>query len=77
MIPFLGLPVGALAELLDARLTLDTDANNTGKRKVDGSRSDTRIGQPATERWTNERFRQVLLLILEFRNERARNQGRP
>ena len=69
MIPFLGLPVGALAELLDARLTLDTDANNTGKRKVDGSRSDTRIGEATTERWTNERFRQVMLLILEFRNE--------
>ena len=40
-----------------------------GKRRVDGTRSDTRIGEATTERWTNERFRQVLLLILEFRRE--------
>ena len=40
---------------------------NTGKRKVDGSRAATRIGATATERWCNERFRQTMLLVLEFR----------
>jgi hypothetical protein len=44
----------------------DVDVN-TGKRKVDGSRAATRIGATTTERWANERFRQVMLLVLEFR----------
>jgi hypothetical protein len=46
----------------------DVDVN-TGKCKVDGSRAATRIGASATERWANERFRQVMLLVLEFRLE--------
>ena len=43
------------------------DGINTGKRRTDGSRSDTRVGSATTERWVSERFRQVMLLILEFR----------
>ena len=48
------------------RSLADVDVNS-GKRKVDGSRADTRIGVTATERWANERFRQTMLLVLEFR----------
>ena len=77
--PLLALPLGAppaasveaLAVELSRLLrpdTADVDVN-TGKRKVDGSRAATRIGVTATERWANERFRQVLLLVLEFRLE--------
>ena len=46
----------------------NTDVNS-GKRKVDGSRAATRVGQSTTERWANERFRQTMLLVLEFRRE--------
>ena len=41
----------------------------TGKRKVDGSYATTRLGQTITSRWANERFRQVMLLIRQFRME--------
>ena len=44
----------------------DVDVN-TGKRKTDGSRAASRIGVQATEQWANERFRQTMLLVLEFR----------
>jgi hypothetical protein len=50
----------------------DTDVN-TGKRKVDGSLAAARVGQTTTERWANERFRQVMLLVLEFRKEWQNN----
>ena len=41
----------------------------TGKRKADGSYAATRLGQTITSRWANERFRQVMLLIRQFRME--------
>ena len=41
----------------------------TGKRKIDGSYATTRFGQTITSRWANERFRQVMLLIRQFRME--------
>ena len=41
----------------------------TGKRKVDGSKAATRLGSSATEKWGNERFRQTMLLVREFRME--------
>jgi hypothetical protein len=41
----------------------------TGKRKVDGSKAATRLGSSATETWGNERFRQTMLLVREFRME--------
>ena len=79
MLPLLPLPLrgppdgDASAEVLAAdlsRLHLQQQADidvNTGKRRVDGSRAATRVGATATERWSNERFRQVMLLVLEFR----------
>jgi hypothetical protein len=62
----LGLPMESLATNL---ASISIGALNTGKRRVDGTRSDTRIGQTTSEKWTNERFRQTMFLILEFRRE--------
>ena len=59
--------VGELAGLLFRLKTEDIDG--TGKRKVDGSLAATRLGQSTSEKWANERFRQVMLLVLEFRSE--------
>ena len=39
----------------------------TGKRKKEGDLADTRLGKPVSSRWSNERFRQTMLLVLEFR----------
>ena len=46
-----------------------TPTDGTGKRKVDGSYADTRLGKALTPRWANERFRQVMMLVREFRTE--------
>ena len=40
-----------------------------GKRKVDGTPSETRQGAVVSLGWSNERFRQVMVLIREFRVE--------
>ena len=45
------------------------DIAGTGKRKIDGSYAATRLGETMTSRWANERFRQVMLLIRQFRME--------
>ena len=45
------------------------DIAATKKRKVDGSYAATRLGQTITSKWANERFRQVMLLIRQCRNE--------
>ena len=67
MLPILPLSTDALTDALDEHLVLETDA--TGKRKVNGELAATRLGQSASERWANERFRQVMYLALEFRSE--------
>ena len=63
----LPLSIDSLASALDRRLHLATDG--TGKRKVDGTLAATRLGSTATEKWANERFRQTMLLVREFRME--------
>ena len=45
------------------------DIAGTGKRKTDGSYAATRLGETMSSRWANERFRQVMLLIRQFRVE--------
>ena len=45
------------------------DIAGTGKRKIDGSYAATRLGETMSSRWANERFRQVMLLIRQFRIE--------
>ena len=67
MLPLLPLSTDGLALALKRHLHLDTGA--TGKRKVDGSLAATRLGSTATEKWANERFRQTMLLVREFRME--------
>ena len=67
MIPLLPLSTDSLASALERHLHLATDG--TGKRKVDGSLAATRLGSTATEKWANERFRQTMLLVREFRME--------
>ena len=63
--------VGHAGELpsLVALFLKSIDIGGTGKRKVDGELAETRLGRPATQRWSNERFRQVMLLIRQFRIE--------
>ena len=39
----------------------------TGKKRVSGEYADTRLGKSVTLGWANERFRQTMLLIFEFR----------
>ena len=39
------------------------------KKKVDGTLAVTRLGNPVTDKWLNERFRQCMLLVLQFRLE--------
>ena len=51
------------------RIHKTTPTEGTGKRKIDGSYADTRLGKALTPRWANERFRQVLMLVREFRTE--------
>ena len=45
------------------------DIAGSGKRKIDGSYAATRLSQAMTSRWANERFRQVMLLVRQFRME--------
>jgi len=52
---------------LHEELPVPTDG--TGKRKIDGNYAETRLGKAVTSRWANERFRQVMLLVREFRIE--------
>ena len=69
MLPLLTLPASPadywLAHSLQRQLAIEA----TSKRKVDGSLAATRLGSSTTERWANERFRQTMLLVLEFRRE--------
>ena len=64
-------PLPALDALAFSKLCLHevTPTDGTGKRKADGSYADTRLGKALTPRWANERFRQVMMLTREFRNE--------
>ena len=69
MLPLVSLSTDSLADALARRLALVTPTAGTGKCKVDGSKAATRLGSTVTEAWCNERFRQVMLLVREFRME--------
>jgi len=45
------------------------DIAGSGKRKIDGEYAATRLKQAMTSKWANERFRQVMLLVRQFRME--------
>ena len=67
--PILTLSTTDLLHPFDSLLSLHMSIEATGKRKVDGSKAATRLGTSATETWGNERFRQTMLLVREFRME--------
>ena len=60
-----GLTLPSLALLFHKTL----DISGTGKRKLDGEYAATRLGSAMTNKWANERFRQVMLLVRQFRME--------
>ena len=59
----------ALVPSLSALCIKGTDIGGTSKRKANGELAATRLGSAMTEKWANERFRQVMLLIRQFRME--------
>ena len=63
--PCLGVELDAFVDLYRRSLLI----GGTSKRKVDGSLAATRLGKPVTSQWLNERFRQTMLLIRQFRIE--------
>lgn len=69
MTPFLPLSIDSLQASFARSVSLTLPTDGTGKRKVDGTLAATRLGSTATEKWANERFRQVMVLVREFRNE--------
>ena len=60
-----GLTLPSLALLFHKTL----DISGTGKRKQNGEYAATRLKQTITSKWANERFRQVMLLVRQFRME--------
>ena len=62
-------PIESALPSLAALFHKTVDIAGTGKRKIDGSYAATRLNQAMTSRWANERFRQVMLLVRQFRME--------
>ena len=60
--------------LLAGRFHHAASCGGTGKKKVSGEKADTRLGKSVTLTWANERFRQTMLLIHEFRTNWDRGQ---
>ena len=69
MLPLIRLSADGLADAFRERFLLTAPTDGTGKRKVDGELASTRLGSTASEYWANERFRQTVLLVREFRLE--------
>ena len=46
-----------------------THIGGTSKRKANGDLAQTRLGKVVSTRWLNERFREVMMLVHEFRSE--------
>ena len=69
VLPILTLSTTDLLHPFETVLSLHVSIDATGKRKIDGSKAASRLGSSATEKWGNERFRQTMLLVREFRME--------
>ena len=63
------MPAGSTIPSLAALFHRTLDIAGSGKRKIDGTYAATRLGSAMTNRWANERFRQVMLLVRQFRTE--------
>ena len=61
------MPIEGALPSLAALFHKTVDIAGTGKRKIDGEYAATRLKQAMTSKWANERFRQVMLLVREFR----------
>ena len=62
-------PIESALPSLAALFHKTVDIAGTGKRKIDGSYAASRLKQAMTSKWANERFRQVMLLVRQFRME--------
>ena len=62
-------PIESALPSLAALFHKTVDIAGTGKRKIDGTYAATRLKQEMTSKWANERFRQVMLLVRQFRIE--------
>ena len=60
-------PIGLTLPSLAALFHKTVNIAGTGKRRIDGEYAATRLKQAMTSKWANERFRQVMLLVREFR----------
>ena len=63
------MPIDGALPSLAALFHKTLDIAGTGKRKIDGDYAATRLGGAMTNTWANERFRQVMLLVRQFRME--------
>ena len=62
-------PIGLTLPSLAALFHKTVNIAGTGKRRIDGEYAATRLKQAMTSKWANERFRQVMLLVRQFRME--------
>ena len=62
-------PIESALPSLAALFHKTADIAGSGKRKVDGEYAASRLKQAITSKWANERFRQVMLLVRQFRME--------
>ena len=63
------MPIEGALPSLAALFHKTVDIAGTGKRKIDDEYAATRLKQAMTSKWANERFRQVMLLVRQFRME--------
>ena len=58
-----------LPTFVNLRIGEEISIGATSKRKANGDLAETRLGKVVTTRWLNERFREVMMLVHEFRSE--------
>lgn len=62
-------PNSPLPSFVNLRMYDEVSIGATSKRKANGDLAETRLGKVVTTRWLNERFREVMMLVHEFRSE--------
>ena len=62
-------PDSPLPSFVNLRMYDEVSIGATSKRKANGDLAETRLGKVVTTRWLNERFREVMMLVHEFRSE--------
>ena len=69
MLPLLHIATHTVSDEFCNRFAQAASTAGTGKKKVDGTLAATRLGSASTIGWANERYRQTMLLVREFRME--------